>query len=52
MSLTNRKNKKEISHIHYINKGKIYLVAACLDRSIMFVLKPNLSAKNDMQSSE
>jgi hypothetical protein len=47
MSLTNTKNKKEITHIHYINKGKIYLVAGCLDRSIMFILKPNLTAKND-----
>jgi hypothetical protein len=48
MSLTNRKNKKEISHIHYINKGKIYLVAGCLDKSIMFVLKPNITVKSDM----
>ena len=47
MSLTNKNNKKEITHIHYINKGKVYLAAGCLDRSIMFVLKPNLNSKND-----
>lgn len=52
MSLTNSKNKKEITHIHYINKGKIYLVAGCLDRSIMFILKPNSTVKNDQHSSE
>ena len=47
MSLTNSKNKIEISTIFYVDKGKIYIAAACNDGSVIFFLKPNHQTNKD-----
>lgn len=52
MSLTNHKNKLEINQIFYVNRAKIYIVAACADGSIIFFLKPNHQTNKDYQSDD
>ena len=42
MSLTNRRNKLQICALHFVNRHKIYIVATCIDGTIMFFLKPTL----------
>lgn len=52
MSLTNSKNKLEINTIYYLNRGKIYIAAACADGSVIFFLKPNHQTNKDYQTDD
>ena len=42
-NLTNEFNKKEISKILYVNKGKLVLIASCIDGNIIFYYNNNVS---------
>jgi WD40 repeat protein len=51
MSLSNKKNKREICKLHFVNKSKINIVAGCADGAIIFFLKPHLQRNKEVQSS-
>ena len=52
MSLTNVKNKMEISTIYFVDKGKIYIAAGCADGSVIFFLKPNHQTNKDYHTDD
>ena len=46
-SLSNKRNKAEISAMHIVDKAQMSIAAACLDGTIMFILKQTLQPGQD-----
>ena len=50
MSLSDKKNKQLVSVIHYVEVSKIfqvYLVAGCIDGTVIFFLVPTIDNSKD-----
>ena len=53
MSITNRKNKSELTKVHFVKgSSKIYMVATCSDGRVMFFSKPNIQLSKQAQSDD